>query len=78
MCYKIIKESDLSKMSLTEIEDLVKSIPTKLLGDLRYYDLYQPELPIRIRQNTRYFVIKEWKRHSFQIHKNLFLGGLIL
>ena len=43
MCYKIIKESDLSEMSLIEIEDLVKSIPTKLLGDLKYYDLYQPE-----------------------------------
>lgn len=42
MCYKVIKDTELANMTISDIKTLVQSISKKSLGELRYYDLYQP------------------------------------
>ena len=42
MCYKVIKDTELANMTISDIKTLVQSISQKPLGELRYYDLYQP------------------------------------
>lgn len=42
MCYITISELDLSNRSIWDLEQLIPTIPTKRLGDVRYSDLYKP------------------------------------
>ena len=42
MCYTVIGQSQLENSTLLDIEQLIKTIPAKRLGDVRYSDLYQP------------------------------------
>ena len=42
MCHIVVAQSQLENSTLLDMKQLIKTIPTKRLGDVRYSDLYQP------------------------------------